>query len=359
MRDFFFRKHNDFVELTLIIEHKELKGKKDADKLKCVIYWKEIKGFLFLSDGTIKDYIDTYRDGETKKLFQTNYKGRHFKLSLDQNKVLSNYIEKYNVLSSKQAVRYIKNKLGISFTRNGMTKTLIRLGFSYKKAKRALAKWDSCLEACFKSGYYQKSEYLSQDESIYFMDGAGFVHNTKIGCGWIRRGKNKAIKTNTGRKKLNMNGAYDIKNHKVISICQEENVNTESNIRLIKKVIGLNPDKSGITIILDNAKMNKNEAVFDFVKKQNKVKNKIELMYTPPYSPHLNLIERLWRFLKKKLLANQFYSSYIKFRKAIEGFLERRIQKFKGELKTLMTENFQKVCPWRTSNLNEFKYIRI
>ncbi len=333
----------------LILYHKQLSKQRDADRVKCIIYWgkgyswEEIQELLFLSEGTIKNYLDKYQEGGIKKLLETLYKGHSTKLSGNEENQLAHYVEKYNVLSSKQAVKYVKGKFGKDFTINGMTKTLIRLGFSYKKPKRAPAKWDSYLENCFKLSYYLKSCYLEEDESIYFVDASGFEHNAKMDYGWMRKGKNKAIKTNTGRKRLNVNGAYDIKNHTVISITHNETVKTESNIELLKKVIEANPSKKKIYFILDNAKMNKNEKIFEFVRDQNKGHPKIELMYTPPYSPHLNLIERLWKFLKKKLLSNQFYSSYKKFQKAIEDFLEKKIVKFKDELKSLMAENFQTI----------------
>ena len=334
----------------LELAHSKAKNSKEADKIKCIISlgkgisWELIKEVLLISDGTIKNYQDAYESGGLKKLLVTNYEGHNHKLTSKKEQTLCHYVEQYNVLSSSQVCRYVKNRFGINFTVNGMTRTLKRLGFAYKKAKRAPAKWDSYLESCFKVKYSSKSLYLSDDESLYFMDGSGFEHNAKIDYGWIRKGKNKAVKTNTGRKRLNVNGAYDIKSHKLISICQEDNVNTKSNIALFKKIISLNPDKKKITIILDNARFNKSKEIFKFVKKQNKGHPKIELMYTPPYSPHLNLIERLWRFLKKKLLSNRFYASYIKFKKAIEDFLERKISKFKNELKSLMTENFQTIA---------------
>ncbi len=334
----------------LITYHKQLRSLRDGDKLKCIIYWgkgyswDEIKELLFISDGTIKTYVDKYQRGGIKELLTVHYVGNNNKLTKEQESALIKYVERYNVLNSKQVVKYIKNKFGIRFTINGMTKTLIRLGFSYKKPKRAPCKIDSYSEACFKLKYFLKSEYLPEDEALFFMDGAGVDHNAKIDYGWIRKGKNKVIKTNTGRKRLNINGAYNIKTHDVITQCQEENINTDSNINLFKKIVEANPDKKKITIILDNARMNKNTKIFDYIHEQNKTGTQIELMYTPPYCPHLNLIERLWRFVKKKLLANQYYSSYVKFKQAIEEFFEKKVKKLKHELEGLMTEKFQKVA---------------
>jgi transposase len=331
----------------LIAYHKELRVKRDADKLKCIIYWgkgyswEEIKELLFISDGTLKTYIDKYQKGGIKELLQLHYEGHNNKLTNEQEQTIIDYVDKYSVLNSKQVVRYIKHKFGIKFTINGMTKTLIRLGFSYKKPKRISCNKDNVEEKIFVYRYKIKSENLSEDEALYSLDGAGIEHNAKIDYGWMRKGTTKTIQTNSGRKRLNINGAYNIKTHEVIAICQEENITTKSNIELIKKIITKNQDKRKITIILDNAKMNKNNEIFNFVKEQNKTGTKIELMYTPPYCPHLNLIERLWRFTKKKLVANQYYSTYSKFRNSITDFFATKIYKLKNELKSLMTENFE------------------
>ena len=334
----------------LIEQHKKLKRLKDGDKLKCVIYWgkgytwEQIKEILFVSDGTIKTWLDIYQKKGMDGLLKSKYYGNHHHMTPAQEQIVCNYIDNYNVMSSLQVVQYVQNRFGIRYTVNGMTKTLIRLGFSYKKPKRAPAKIDSFAEASFKKNYFLKSETLPDDESIYFMDGSGFEHNAKIDYGWIRRGKNKMVKTNTGRKRLNVNGAYNIKNHEVVSICQEENVNTQSNIELLKKIVSQNTEKKKITVILDNASFNKNKAIFEFIKEQNKSGPKLELMYIPPYSPHLNLIERFWKFMKRKLLANQYYSSFSKFKAKIEYFLNSKLVKLKKNLRSLMTEKFQKVC---------------
>ena len=67
----------------------------------------------------------------------------------------------------------------------------------------------------------------------------------------------------------------------------------------------------------------------------------IELIFLPSYSPNLNLIERYWKFLKKKCLYNEFYSDFESFRNAIDGCLADSDKKYAHELKTLMTLKFQ------------------
>ena len=50
---------------------------------------------------------------------------------------------------------------------------------------------------------------------------------------------------------------------------------------------------------------------------------RIDLVYLPPYSPHLNLIERVWKFVKKAALANRPFADYPTFKEAIDDTLDR------------------------------------
>ena len=85
----------------LIAIHKELRSKRDADKLKCIIYWgkgyswEEIKQLLFISDGTIKNYVDRYQVGKIKALLEVHYEGNNHKLSAEQIEGLVNYVDKW------------------------------------------------------------------------------------------------------------------------------------------------------------------------------------------------------------------------------------------------------------------------
>ena len=66
----------------------------------------------------------------------------------------------------------------------------------------------------------------------------------------------------------------------------------------------------------------------------------IELMTLPPYSPNLNLIERLWKFFKKQVLYNRYYETFGQFRNACEGFFAN-LDQYVPQLKKLLAENSQ------------------
>ena len=95
------------------------------------------------------------------------------------------------------------------------------------------------------------------------------------------------------------------------------------------------PSNGTIYVLLDNAKYHHAKLA------KNKAKELgIELIYLPSYSPNLNLIERLWKFLKKKLKKNKYYNTFKKFLNAIYDFF-KNIDDYLEELKKLLTLNFE------------------
>ena len=91
-----------------------------------------------------------------------------------------------------------------------------------------------------------------------------------------------------------------------------------------------------ITLVLDNARYQKCQSVTNKAKELN-----IELLYLPPYSPNLNLIERLWRFVKKQVLYSKHYDRFDTFRNSINTCISELGTRFKNEMQSLMTMNFQ------------------
>ncbi len=91
-----------------------------------------------------------------------------------------------------------------------------------------------------------------------------------------------------------------------------------------------------ITLVLDNARYQKCKVVQNLAEELG-----IELLYLPPYSPNLNLIERLWKFVKKKCLYTKYYEDFSQFSSARSGCLDEAPLKYKKELDSLLTLRFQ------------------
>ena len=150
----------------------------------------------------------------------------------------------------------------------------------------------------------------------------------------IKKGEEKHIKTNTGRNRLNINGVYDVEEKKVIAR-EDESVNAQSTVKLLTQLLSHQP-KGKLYVILDNARYYRSEFVKEFLKGNTRIK----FVFLPPYSPNLNLIERIWKYVKKKVAYNKYYEEFSVFRRK---FLYRlnNLEPFQDELETLMTERFQ------------------
>ena len=155
-----------------------------------------------------------------------------------------------------------------------------------------------------------------------------------MGYGWIKKGHDKFIKCNSGRAHLNINGAVNIQNLDVVTR-QSKTVDKEAICDLLRAIKAKNPNEDKIYVVMDNASYNKSKKVRKLAKELG-----IRLKYLPPYSPNLNLAERLWRFFREEVLSMKFYETLNDFAKACSQFF-RGIRKYKDRLSTLLVDNFQ------------------
>ena len=116
-------------------------------------------------------------------------------------------------------------------------------------------------------------------------------------------------------------------------------VNSQSTKQLYEQVLKVNPDKKTIYIISDNAKYYRNKELLEWTQTTAAAAAKIVPIFLPSYSPNLNLIERLWKFLRKEKINTCFYRTKEKFRQAILEFFEN-IGQYQNELASLLTLNF-------------------
>jgi transposase len=143
------------------------------------------------------------------------------------------------------------------------------------------------------------------------------------------------IKSPSGRQRFNVLGALDAVTLQLISVTNDSYINAHSVCQLLLKLRLLFPDDP-LTLVLDNARYQRCRFVMDVA-----ALLEIELLFLPPYSPNLNLIERLWKFVKKECLATQYYASFDSFKEAINSCLAHTQDIHKDKLATLLTLNFQ------------------
>ncbi len=116
-----------------------------------------------------------------------------------------------------------------------MVHLLNRLGFVYKKTKLVPGKADPVKQQKFIQEYEKLKEQMKPKYELLFMDGVHPQHNPISSYGWIPKGQEKEVPTNTGRKRININGAKNIKNYDVIAR-QDPTINAQSTILLFQEI---------------------------------------------------------------------------------------------------------------------------
>ena len=143
------------------------------------------------------------------------------------------------------------------------------------------------------------------------------------------------VRAPSGRKRYNVLGAINAVTKEVFRVTNQTYINSESVCELIRQ-IAARALSTPVTMVLDNARYQRCRLVQDLAQKLG-----IELLFLPSYSPNLNLIERLWRFVKKKALYSIYYKTYDDFQKAIDQCLEDLTTTHKRDIDQLMTHQFQ------------------
>ena len=167
------------------------------------------------------------------------------------------------------------------------------------------------------------------------MDAAHVVFGTYLcGLGSIAR---VFVRAASGRQRFNVLGAWGAVARTLTAVTNVTVVNTDTMCELLRAVAarGL---AGPVTTVLDNARYQRHDVVTGRAKEPG-----IELLFLPSYSPNLNLIERLWRFARRKAVYGKYHPTFADFRAAVQDVLDRVPTTHAGKLASLMTLNFQEV----------------
>lgn len=233
------------------------------------------------------------------------------------------------IASSEQVIHFIEEKFAKHYSKSGIVSLLHEFGFVYKQTTLIPSKFDFEKQQEFEKTYEELKQKLKPRETILFGDGVHPTHNTATSRMWIKKGEQKPIKSNTGRKRLNINGVYNPLTQKVL-VKDSETINAQTTIEFFKKVETFYKNQRKIYLFVDNARYYRSKLVQEFLKT-----SKIEIRFLPPYSPNLNLIERLWKFMRKKAIDPYYYEKFDDFRSAVLGFFDH-LDQLKPELSSFI-----------------------
>ena len=294
---------------------------------------KDVARILLLDEDTVTKWKKLYEQSRyLSDWLGTENNGYRGRLTREQEKLVEKFVENEVITDCQQVVAYIRNTLGISYTVDGVSKLLHRLGFVYKQIVGIPGKLNEEKQKAFVKEYRELKENKKADEVILFGDGVHPTHNLHKTKAWVKKGEEKQVRTNTGRGRLNINGALNLEDLTVTTHFSET-INAQTTMELFDKIQLVYKDKTTIYLIIDNATYYKNKDVKAYLAKQG---CRIKLIFLPSYSPNLNFIERLWKYMKKYIIGVKYREKFKEFEMDVHYFFdnihihEEKLRKFIG-----------------------------
>lgn len=171
------------------------------------------------------------------------------------------------------------------------------------------------------------------ERTLFFVDAAHFIYGPFLGYLWCL--VRLLVPGPSGRKRYNVLAALNAATHEVLRVTNHRYINAESVCALLRQIVAADCTRP-LTVVLDNARYQRCKLVQALARSL-----KIELLFLPSYSPNLNLIERLWKFVKGECLACRTLPTYEDFTHTIDTCLNSLHTKHKRQIQTLLTLNFQ------------------
>jgi transposase len=302
---------------------------------------REIVDVVRVDGDTVTDYVRKYRDGGLSRLLAEDYRKQGGRLDAHAER-LKEVFKKQPPHTVNHAIEVIERETGVRLKHSACRAFLRKLGMKFRRCGLVPGKAQDDEEQIQAQQEFHDHKLVPLLEetkqgrrTVLFVDAAHFVMGAFLGMLWcfVRQ----LLPSSCGRKRYNVVGAYDPIRHEVVTLTNDTVVNQETFCALLDKIASAYADTElPITLLLDNARYQKCQSVFDKAKALG-----IELLYLPAYSPNLNLIERLWRFVKKQVLYSNHYDKFATFKESIDGCLRDLGTRFKSKMQTLMTLKFQ------------------
>ena len=294
----------------------------------------EIGRVMRISQNSLRSYLEAYQAGGIEGLKQLNFYHPTSELN-DHQETLEAEFKANPPKTINEAIERIEKLTGIRRSPTQVRKFLKDLGMKRLKVGHIPAKADPEKQKTFLEEELQPrlEEAKEGKRHMFFVDASHFVMQPFLGFLWcfVR----VFIQAPSGRKRFNVLGALHATSLQLITVTNETYINAESVALLIRKIAVAFSDLP-ITLVMDNARYQRCRFIMDLAAELG-----IELLFLPPYSPNLNLIERLWKFVKKECLYSRYYETFELFKKAITGCLAEAQGKHKQALSSLLTLNFQ------------------
>ena len=294
----------------------------------------QIQSICGISKATLYRYLHAYQEGGVERLKALHFH-RQASALVHQRTTLEEHLRAQPPATVAAAAAQIEALTGI---KRGPTQTrqfLKKLGMKPRKLGQIPAKADPEVQEAFKAEQLEPrlAEAQAGQRAVFFMDAAHCVYAPFLALVWCFT--RLFVKAPSGRQRLNVLAALHATTKEILTVQNLTYVTAETVCELLRLLAGTHPALP-ITIVLDNARYQKCALVQELARSLG-----IELLYLPAYSPNLNLIERLWKWVKKQCLYGKYYPTSADFQAAIQQCLAQAHSDHLAELESLLTLKFQ------------------
>ncbi len=319
------------------------------------LVWKRARAFILLDAGydpkivceildigpsVLMEWRFAYKADGLAFFGLKDYSPREGHLSFPQEEAVKEHFSEHPARCVDEIRAYILAEFGQSYCRSGASKLMRRLGFEYKKPLALSAQADPDQQQAFIDWYEALMTALSPDEAVVFSDAVHPEYQSRPAHGWFPKGQKTAVKTTSGRKRLNIQGALNLETFQ-FTFVEGEKINAETTRQMLEKIEQSYPTKTAIHVILDNARYHHAKILTPWLESPER---RVKLHFLPSYAPHLNAIERLWGIMHKWVTHNQHYPSFAAFTVAIFEFFRKTLPENWTKFRDTVTDNFRVVA---------------
>ena len=300
----------------------------------------EVAELLGVGLTQLSEWLRVFRNEGLDALCEIHNKGDPGNLTPQQIEQLKDKVSTGCFRNSDQIRDWIKSTFVVQYSSSGIKDLLKRIGVTYHKVSGFLWKGDPDKQHAFvKRIARHKREARRQGAPRtrrYYVDACHPVWGLDlVFCCWLLLGQRLLVGMGSGRKRLNILGAYCPDDHEYVDYrLTRDNINAQQFVNFLRLLRSLHPETEKFILYVDGAKYFTNAVVKEWLKRHPE----FQLSRIPAYSPNVNLIERMWKFLRAKALC-KWHKSFEDMQNAVSEVLDH-LEIYRAELQTLMTEKY-------------------
>jgi transposase len=300
----------------------------------------EVADLMGVSLTQLSEWLRVFRHQGLDALCETHYKGDPGKLTPDQVAQLKATVSTGCFRNSDQIRHWIAATFGSNYSSSGVKDLLKRIGVTYHKVSGFLWKGDPDKQRAFVARIARHKRERQRPDAPptrrYYVDACHPIWGLDlVFCCWLLLGQRFLVGMGSGRKRLNILGGYCPDDHEYVDIrLTRDNINGEQFVNFLRLLRALHPETKKFILYVDGARYYTSPVVKEWLQRHPG----FHLSQIPAYSPNVNLIERMWKFMRAKALC-KWHQTFEDMQAAVSEVLGQ-LDNYRAELQTLMTEKY-------------------